>query len=29
MTYAGILFDFNGFLWWDATLVEKGWQRAA
>jgi HAD superfamily hydrolase (TIGR01509 family) len=29
MTYAGIIFDFNGVLWWDAPLVEEGWQRSA
>jgi HAD superfamily hydrolase (TIGR01509 family) len=29
MTFAGIIFDFNGVLWWDNALVEKGWQRTA
>jgi len=29
MTFDGIIFDFNGVLWWDAPLVEKGWQRTA
>jgi HAD superfamily hydrolase (TIGR01509 family) len=29
MTYDGIIFDFNGVLWWDAPLVEEGWQRTA
>jgi beta-phosphoglucomutase len=29
MTYSGIIFDFNGVLWWDAPLVEEGWQRSA
>jgi len=29
MTFAGIIFDFNGVLWWDAPLVEQGWQRSA
>jgi HAD superfamily hydrolase (TIGR01509 family) len=27
--YAGIIFDFNGVLWWDHALVEIGWQRTA
>jgi HAD superfamily hydrolase (TIGR01509 family) len=25
----GIIFDFNGVLWWDAPLIEQGWQRTA
>jgi HAD superfamily hydrolase (TIGR01509 family) len=29
MTYDGIIFDFNGVLWWDAPLVEESWQAAA
>jgi beta-phosphoglucomutase-like phosphatase (HAD superfamily) len=29
MPYAGIIFDFNGVLWWDHALVEIGWQRTA
>ena len=29
MTYDGIIFDFNGVLWWDAPLIETGWQRTA
>ena len=29
MTFDGIIFDFNGVLWWDAPLVEQGWQRTA
>jgi HAD superfamily hydrolase (TIGR01509 family) len=29
MIYSGIIFDFNGVLWWDAPLVEEGWQRSA
>jgi HAD superfamily hydrolase (TIGR01509 family) len=29
MTFDGIIFDFNGVLWWDNALVEKGWQRTA
>ena len=29
MAYAGMVFDFNGVLWWDAPLIEEGWQRSA
>ena len=29
MPFMGILFDFNGVLWWDAPLVIQGWQRTA
>jgi HAD superfamily hydrolase (TIGR01509 family) len=29
MPFDGIIFDFNGVLWWDHALVEKGWQRTA
>jgi HAD superfamily hydrolase (TIGR01509 family) len=29
VTYDGIIFDFNGVLWWDAALIEEGWQRTA
>jgi beta-phosphoglucomutase len=29
MPLSGIIFDFNGVLWWDAPLVEQGWQRTA
>jgi len=29
MTYAGIIFDFNGVLWWDSPLIDQGWQRTA
>jgi len=29
MPFAGIIFDFNGVLWWDAPLIEQGWQRSA
>ena len=29
MIYSGILFDFNGVLWWDGALVVEGWQRTA
>jgi HAD superfamily hydrolase (TIGR01509 family) len=29
MTYAGIIFDFNGVLWWDAPIVVESWQRTA
>jgi beta-phosphoglucomutase len=29
LTYSGILFDFNGVLWWDGALVVEGWQRTA
>ncbi len=29
MNYDGIIFDFNGVLWWDAPLIEIGWQRTA
>jgi beta-phosphoglucomutase len=27
--YWGIIFDFNGVLWWDHDLVETGWQQTA
>ncbi|MBN2086005.1 MAG: HAD family phosphatase [Anaerolineales bacterium] len=29
MPFAGIIFDFNGVLWWDAPLIDRGWQRSA
>ena len=29
MTFSGIIFDFNGVLWWDSPLIEQGWQRSA
>jgi HAD superfamily hydrolase (TIGR01509 family) len=29
MIFDGIIFDFNGVLWWDHALVEIGWQRTA
>jgi HAD superfamily hydrolase (TIGR01509 family) len=29
MPFDGIIFDFNGVLWWDAPLIEEGWQRSA
>jgi beta-phosphoglucomutase len=29
MPYDGIIFDFNGVLWWDAPLVEESWQVTA
>ena len=29
MPYSGIIFDFNGVLWWDAPLVEETWQVTA
>ncbi len=29
MSYSGVIFDFNGVLWWDAPLIEQGWQRSA
>lgn len=29
MTFEGIVFDFNGVLWWDAPLIEEGWQKSA
>ncbi|MGB7539045.1 MAG: HAD family phosphatase [Anaerolineales bacterium] len=29
MTFTGIIFDFNGVLWWDAPLIDQGWQRSA
>jgi HAD superfamily hydrolase (TIGR01509 family) len=29
MTFSGIIFDFNGVLWWDSPLVDQGWQRSA
>ena len=25
MRYLGIIFDFNGVLWWDKHLQEKAW----
>jgi beta-phosphoglucomutase-like phosphatase (HAD superfamily) len=25
-TFAGIIFDFNGVLWWDKTLQEESWR---
>ncbi|MBN1439990.1 MAG: HAD family phosphatase [Anaerolineales bacterium] len=27
--FQGIIFDFNGVLWWDGPLVEESWQAAA
>jgi HAD superfamily hydrolase (TIGR01509 family) len=29
MSYTGIIFDFNGVLWWDSPLIVQGWQRSA
>jgi HAD superfamily hydrolase (TIGR01509 family) len=29
MPFTGIIFDFNGVLWWDAPLIDQGWQRSA
>ena len=29
MLFTGIIFDFNGVMWWDAALIEQGWQRSA
>jgi beta-phosphoglucomutase len=29
MSFDGIIFDFNGVLWWDGPLVVEGWQRSA
>ncbi len=29
MTYLGIIFDFNGVLWWDSHLQEQAWQEFA
>lgn len=29
MTYDGIIFDFNGVLWWDNTLQEQAWNNTA
>jgi len=26
MTYKGLIFDFNGVLWWDSYLQEKSWK---
>ncbi len=27
MTFKGIIFDFNGVLWWDTALQEEAWQQ--
>ena len=27
--FAALIFDFNGVLWWDAPLIDRGWQRSA
>lgn len=29
MPFDGIIFDFNGVLWWDAPLVVESWQRTS
>ncbi len=29
MTFSGIIFDFNGVLWWDSPLIDRAWQRTA
>ena len=29
MTYLGIIFDFNGVLWWDSHLQEQSWREFA
>jgi len=29
MAFKGIIFDFNGVLWWDAHLQEQSWQQFA
>ncbi len=29
MKFKGIIFDFNGVLWWDSPLVEESWNRFA
>ncbi len=29
MTFSGIIFDFNGVLWWDSPIVDRAWQRTA
>lgn len=29
MTYQGIIFDFNGILWWDSHLQEQAWREFA
>jgi HAD superfamily hydrolase (TIGR01509 family) len=29
MPFSGIIFDFNGVLWWDSPLVDRAWQRTA
>ncbi len=29
MPFDGIVFDFNGVLWWDTHLIDAGWQRTA
>jgi HAD superfamily hydrolase (TIGR01509 family) len=29
MPLDGIIFDFNGVLWWDAPLIDEAWQRSA
>jgi len=29
MTYQGIIFDFNGVLWWDSQLQEQAWREFA
>ena len=29
MTYQGIIFDFNGVLWWDSQLQEQAWRKFA
>ena len=29
MKFKGIIFDFNGVLWWDSHLVEESWNRFA
>lgn len=29
MTFQGIIFDFNGVLWWDGQLQERSWKQFA
>lgn len=29
MTYKGLIFDFNGVLWWDTGIQEKAWREYA
>ncbi|MBP9758689.1 HAD family phosphatase [Candidatus Dojkabacteria bacterium] len=29
MNYKGLIFDFNGVLWWDTQIQEEAWQQTA